>query len=96
MHVPDKSWSQAHYDGAKEIIPDDVEFRGPGSAMQQELEFDLGRALPADEIYDVTDRTVGAFQAHDVPMEDAYVKAGYRGACNVTLLLTIRFDNDPQ
>lgn len=91
MKIPEKTWNQEHYDAAKKIIPDDVKFLGPGSAMAKELEFDLGNAVRPDTISDVAERTASAFEDHDVPVDDVFVKAGYRGACNNALLLVVRF-----
>jgi len=91
MEIPERTWDQHHYDAAKNIIPDDVKFLGPGSAMQKELEFDLGNSMRPDAITDVAERTASAFEDHDVPVDDVFVKAGYRGAHNNALILVVRF-----
>lgn len=92
MNIPEMSWNQEHYDQAKEIIPDDVEFQGPGGHGSTALEFDMGKAMDVDELQDATHRTVGAFEAHGVSVKKSYVKAGYAGAMNASLLLVIKFE----
>lgn len=92
MEIPNRTWNQEHYDQAKEIIPDDVEFHGPGNFRGASLLFDLGNVRPIDEVQDVADRTALAFERNGVRVHEKYVTAQYRGAMDNALMLEIKFE----
>lgn len=96
MDIPERTWNQEHYDQAKKIIPDDVEFYGPAGHSSTGLEFNMGSSIDVDELQDATHRTVSAFEDAGVVVDKSYVKAGYAGAMNTSLLLVIKFDSKDQ